>query len=134
MRNFRSQHVLKILLSGLVFVMIGSILVMAWVPPVSRDALTHHLAVPKLYVKHGGMYEIPSIAYSYYPGNLDILYLVPLLYGNDILPKLIHFAFALLTAWLIFAHLKRRPSWIRIAPWPGGEFPLLPDRNTIIQN
>jgi 4-amino-4-deoxy-L-arabinose transferase-like glycosyltransferase len=108
MRFFSNQHILKFFLGGLVFVMVGSILVMAWVPPVSRDALTHHLAVPKLYVKQGGMYEIPSIAYSYYPGNLDLLYLVPLLYGNDILPKLIHFAFALLTAWLIFAHLKRR--------------------------
>jgi 4-amino-4-deoxy-L-arabinose transferase-like glycosyltransferase len=99
---------MKFLLSGLVVVLIGAVLVMDWVPPVSRDALTHHLAVPKLYVKHGGMVEIPSLAFSYYPMNLDLLYIVPLIFGNDIFPKYIHFAFALLTAGLIFGYLKPR--------------------------
>ena len=88
--------------------LIGCILVLDWVPPISRDALTHHLAVPKLYVKHGGMYEIPALAFSYYPGNLDLMYAVPLFFGNDVIPKYIHFAFALLTAGLIFSYLKRR--------------------------
>ena len=69
---------------------------MAAVPPVSRDALTHHLAVPKLYLHYGGMVEIPAIVFSYYPMNLDLLYLLPLYFGNDILPKFIHFTFALL--------------------------------------
>jgi hypothetical protein len=78
------------------------------VPPVSRDALTHHLALPKLYLNHGGMYEIPSLKFSYYPMNIDFLYIIPLYFGNDIVPKYIHFAFALLTAWLIFSYLKIR--------------------------
>ena len=84
--------------------------VMAVVPPVSRDALTHHLAVPKLYLQHGGMVEIPAIEFSYYPMNLDLLYLLPLYFGNDILPKFIHFAFALATAGLIFGYLRRRTT------------------------
>ncbi|MDZ7597857.1 MAG: glycosyltransferase family 39 protein [Desulfobacterales bacterium] len=84
--------------------------VMAVVPPVSRDALTHHLAVPKLYLQHGGMVEIPAIEFSYYPMNLDLLYLLPLFFGNDILPKFIHFAFALATAGLIFGYLRRRTT------------------------
>jgi len=105
---FSRQHSIKLLLSALVIALIGCILVLDWVPPISRDALTHHLAVPKLYVKHGGMYEIPALAFSYYPMNLDLLYTVPLLFGNDILPKYIHFAFALLAAGLIFAYLRRR--------------------------
>ena len=71
-----------------------AILVLASVPPVDRDALTHHLAVPKLYLKHGGIYAIPAIPFSYYPMNLDLLYLIPLYFGNDIIPKYIHFAFA----------------------------------------
>ncbi|MFH1932413.1 MAG: glycosyltransferase family 39 protein [Pseudomonadota bacterium] len=74
----------------------------------SKDALTHHLAIPKLYLQHGGIYEIPFAEFSYYPMNLDLLYLVPLYFGNDIIPKFIHFSFALLTAWLIFNYLKRR--------------------------
>jgi hypothetical protein len=82
------------------------------VPPVSRDALTHHLALPKLYLNHGGMYEIPSLKFSYYPMNIDFLYIIPLYFGNDIVPKYIHFAFALLTAWIIFNYLKIRINTI----------------------
>ena len=108
MKYFSRQHAIKFLLISLVVVLIGSVLVMDWVPPTSRDALTHHLAIPKLYVKHGSMVEIPALAFSYYPMNLDLLYTVSLIFGNDILPKYIHFAFALLTAVLIFGYLKRR--------------------------
>jgi len=108
MRYFSRQHAIKYLLSSLVVVLIGAVLMMDGVPPISRDALTHHLAVPKLYVKHGGMVEIPSLAFSYYPMNLDLLYTLPLIFGNDIAPKYVHFAFALLTAGLIFGYLKRR--------------------------
>ncbi len=82
--------------------------ILAAVPPVSRDALTHHLAVPKLYLQHGGIYEIPSIVFSYYPMNVDLLYLLPLALGNDIAPNYIHFGFALLTAWFVFRYLKRK--------------------------
>ena len=88
--------------------LVGSIILLSWVPPVSRDALTHHLAVPKLYLQNGGIYEIPSIVFSYYPMNLDLLYVIPLYFGNDIAPKLIHFLFALLTAWLIYSYLAKR--------------------------
>jgi hypothetical protein len=92
------------------FVLISSIVILASVPPVSRDALTHHLAVPKLYLTHGGIYEIPFMECSYNPMNLDLLYLLAMYDGNDIIPKFIHFSFALLTALLIFNYLKRRSS------------------------
>ncbi len=88
--------------------LVVSICVLAWVPPVSRDALVHHLAVPKLWIKHGGIYEIPDLLFSYYPMNLDLLYMIPLYFGNDILPKYFHFAFALATSWLIFSYLIKR--------------------------
>ena len=50
--------------------------------------------------------------FSYYPMNLDLIYLIPLYFGNDIVPKFIHFSFALLTAWLIFSYIKRRINTI----------------------
>ena len=101
---------LLILVISILIIAVG---ILCWVPPVSRDALTHHLAVPKLYLQHGGVYEIPSIDFSYYPMNLDFLYIIPLYFGNDIIPKLIHFLFALLTAGLIYGYLKKRfgMSW-----------------------
>lgn len=92
----------------LLLVLTISIIVLSLVPPVSRDALIHHLALPKLYLKNGGIFEIPFMNFSYYPMNLDLLYVIPLAFGNDIIPKLIHFSFALLTAWLIFHYLRRR--------------------------
>jgi len=91
-------------------VIIISIIVLSLVPPVSRDALTHHLAVPKLYLQQGGIHEIPSLSFSYFPMNLDLLYIIPLYFGNDITPKLIHFCFALLTGWLIFGFLRPRTN------------------------
>ena len=101
---------IKVSLVGLLVILMVCIVFLACVPPVSRDALVHHLAVPKLYLKHGGMYEMPSMIFSYYPMNLDLLYLVPMYFGNDIVPKFIHFSFALLAAWLIYQYLKRRTS------------------------
>ena len=105
---FKKSPNLIYILAGLLTLLIASIIILSWVPPVSRDALTHHLAVPKLYLKHGGMYEIPSIGFSYYPMNLDLLYMVPLYFGNDIIPKFIHFMFALLTGWLIYSYVRKR--------------------------
>ena len=85
-----------------------SIFLMASVPPVDRDALTQHLAVPKLYVQHGGIYELPDIITSYYPELLDLIYCIPLMFNNDIFPKYIHFAFALFTALILFNYTKEK--------------------------
>jgi hypothetical protein len=104
----RVNYFLIVVLIGLTSLLVFSIIVLSCVPPVSKDALVHHLAVPKLYLKHGGIHEIRSMVFSYYPMNLDMLYLIPLYFGNDIVPKFIHFSFALLTAWLIFYYLRRR--------------------------
>ncbi len=95
-------------LTAVLVFLIGAAILLSLVPPVGRDDLIHHLAVPKLYLSHGGIYEIPNLDFSYYPMNLDLLYLIPLYFGNDIAPKLIHYSFALLTAWLIFRYLRRR--------------------------
>jgi hypothetical protein len=88
--------------------LICSLAILCLTPPISRDALTHHLAIPKLYLAHGGIYEIPSILFSYYPMNLDLLYMIPIYFGNDTVPKFIHFAFALLTTFFIYRYLHRK--------------------------
>ena len=106
--KLQSIHWIKGTLLIFIAVVVICIVILAGVPPVSRDALIHHLAIPKLYLQHGGIYEIPYAKWSYYPMNLDLLYLIPLYFGNDIIPKYIHFAFALLTALIIFRYLKTR--------------------------
>ena len=59
-------------------------------PPISRDALIHHLAIPKLWLKHGEIYEMPWAEYSYYPMYINLIYLVGLYFKNEIAPKFIH--------------------------------------------
>jgi hypothetical protein len=85
---------------------------MAAVPPVDRDGLTHHLAIPKLYFERGGLVELPDIPFSYYPMNLDLLFMLPLAWGNDILPKYIHWAFALATGLMIFLFVRQRSDTV----------------------
>lgn len=84
---------------------VGFVALLCLVPPISRDALVHHLAVPKLYLKAGGMVELPTMDWSYYPMNLDLLYWGCLWLGIDILPKFVHFAFGLATAGLLYRYL-----------------------------
>ena len=59
-----------------------------------------------MYLANGGIYEIPSMHFSYFPMNLDMLYLLPLYFGKDIAAKYIHFSFALFTAGLLYWYLK----------------------------
>jgi hypothetical protein len=82
-------------------------------PPVSRDALIHHLAIPKLWIRHGGFIETPWADFSYFPMNVDLLYLAPLLFGNDIVPALIHLLFGWGTGYLVYRYLKDQAgrSW-----------------------
>jgi hypothetical protein len=108
MDNSFNRTGLIITLGSLLAMLVVATIILASVPPVSRDALVHHLAVPKLYLKHGGIYEIPGAQFSYYPMNLDLLYAIPLYFGNDIIAKYMHFGFALLTAYLIWGHLRKR--------------------------
>ncbi|EMS80849.1 ArnT family glycosyltransferase [Desulfotignum phosphitoxidans] len=105
-RSVRTHILFSFFLAG----PIAYVALLASVPPVDRDALTHHLFIPKLYLLHGGIYEIFHIPFSYYPMNLDLLYLIPLAFNNDIAPKFIHSAFALITAFMIFRYLSRRTS------------------------
>jgi hypothetical protein len=110
MKFFFNRNIskLNIVYTLLIAGSIVCISLLASVPPVSRDALTHHLFIPKLYLQHGGMHEIPYIPFSYYPMNIEMLYLIPLYFSNDILPKFIHFSFALATSAMIYRYLVRR--------------------------
>jgi hypothetical protein len=83
-------------------------IILNFTPPTSRDALIHHLAVPKLWIAHGGFYEIPWADYAYYPMNINLLYALSLYFNNDIVPKFIHLAFGIGTGLLIYLYLKLR--------------------------
>jgi hypothetical protein len=98
---------IKINLFLIIFLFIFVEFILALTPPVARDALIHHLAIPKLWIMHGGFYDTPWAVYSYYPMNLDLLYLIPLYFGNDIIPNFIHLGFGIGTAVIIYYYLRR---------------------------
>jgi len=108
--NQKNSNPVVFLLATLLSLLIGSLFLLNTTPPSSRDALIHHLALPKLYLQHGKIYEIPELIFSYYPGNLDLIYMGALYLGTDIVPKYIHMAFGLATAFLLFQYLKKRLS------------------------
>lgn len=95
------------MLSVLVVILVVEVL-LCLTPPVSRDALIHHLAIPKLWIRNGGFVETPWAEFSYFPMNIDLLYLIPLLFGNDTLPALIHLVFGWATGFLVYRYLREQ--------------------------
>ena len=76
-------------------------------PPTARDALIHHLALPKLWLEQGAIVETPWADYSYYPMYLQLMYLGCLALGSDTAPKFVHMAFGLGTGILLLFYAKR---------------------------
>ncbi|MFZ2418621.1 MAG: phospholipid carrier-dependent glycosyltransferase, partial [Smithellaceae bacterium] len=110
MKNLSVKHeyFVRVILLSVIFLFILLEIILALTPPVARDVLIHHLAIPKLWLIHGGFYEIPWAGFSYYPMNLSLLYLVPLYFGNDIIPNLIHLSFGVGTAILLYVYLNKK--------------------------
>lgn len=101
--NLKSKTTISLFFALVIIV----IIVMASVPPVSRDAQTHHLALPKIWLDKGILAEVSDMEFSYYPQLIDLLYLVPVAIDMDITAKYIHFIFALGIVLLIVLYIRR---------------------------
>jgi hypothetical protein len=76
-------------------------------PAVGKDALIYHLAVPKLFLKHHGLYFVPGNIFSHYPLGGEMLYVLGLALRGEVLAKGIHFIMALcilLGMWQFMRH------------------------------
>ena len=91
-----------------IFLILLSEFILNLTPPTARDALIHHLAIPKLWLKNGGFYEMPWADFSYFPMNIDLLYMIPLYLQKDFLANFIHMGFGIATALLIYRYLNKR--------------------------
>lgn len=78
-------------------------------PELAFDALWYHLTLPKLYLANHSVFFIPGglLYYSAMPKLAEMLYIAGLSFGNEILVKLIHFTFGLLTC-LVLYKLSRK--------------------------
>lgn len=97
-----------VLFAVLLAVSVFAAAVLDLVPPVARDELTHHLAVPALYLRAGRMVEIPFADQAYYPMLLTLTYTPLLAHVSEIAPKYLHLAFGLGSAALACAYLRTR--------------------------
>jgi hypothetical protein len=76
-------------------------------PVISRDALIHHMALPKLWLEHG-IWSIDTYRpYAFNPANLQVLYYLALVCHLEFLPKLIHYGFLLMTGGLIYRYVRQ---------------------------
>lgn len=99
-------NLVPVFLFGLILIFVIPVIILDLTPPIARDALIHHLALPKLWIEQGRLFHLPWADFSYYPMNIDLLYLLPLYFKNDILPQFIHLFFGLGTGFLVFLYLK----------------------------
>ena len=114
----RTQKQVAQLLVALVTIFLLVEAVMNITPPTSRDALIHHLALPKIWIQHGGIVETPWADFSYYPMHIDLLYFGCLAMGSDTAAKFIHQAFGLGTGLLLLLFVNRRLG----RPWGAMSF------------
>lgn len=79
-----------------------SLLARPLAPPQAWDELMYHLPHAQQWADTGRLQVNPWLRYPWFPYNFDLLYAAALLFGNDILPHLLHAAAGWLTAWLIY--------------------------------
>lgn len=75
-------------------------------PVTSWDAVTYHLALPKVYLMNHKIFNLP-FHLSGFSANMSMLYLLGLLINGEVLANLINFLFSVLVVLLIFTFCKR---------------------------
>lgn len=90
-------------LAGILFPLI----ILVLVPTMTYDAMVYHLAVSAKYIQSHHIHYIPYICFSNYSLNMEMLFTIGLLLGNDTLAKFIHLMFGLLSGAGIFCLSKR---------------------------
>ena len=63
-------------------------LILALAPPIKIDALVYHLAIPKAYLEHHGIVNLPNNMYSFFPLLFDMVFLFAMTFGVESLPAL----------------------------------------------
>jgi len=113
-RNLKgSKKLLKenllLLLSLIFFIQAVINLIGAMGPELAFDALWYHLTLPKLYLEQHTIFYIPGglLYYSAMPKLGEMLYIVGLTFGNEILAKVIHFLFGILTSVALYKSQRR---------------------------
>ena len=106
-----SPRILTLALWALLATTLVTAIIGALTPPLNYDTLSYHLGFPLEFIRRGGIVYLPYQVYSNFPFTLQMLYLLSLLLrgamGGDILAKLIHLSFGLLTVAATYSFARR---------------------------
>ncbi|MBI4778292.1 glycosyltransferase family 39 protein [Candidatus Desantisbacteria bacterium] len=113
--NLPAKAEFILLIAGILF----PLLILVLVPTMTYDAMVYHLAVPAKYIQAHCIHYIPYICFSNYSMNMEMLFTMGLLLGNDTLAKFIHLMFGLLSGAGIFClakrHFGQETAWFSLA-------------------
>ncbi|MBU0494938.1 MAG: glycosyltransferase family 39 protein [Chloroflexi bacterium] len=113
----RSSHVPLILLFPIAFILVFGLL-QALAPLADYDGLVVHVEAPKQFIARGRFFPLPEISPANYPLNVEMLYAIGVLLGTDVFPKVLHFAFGLLSTLALYALGRRfftvRSTWLGV--------------------
>ncbi len=84
-------------------------LLLALAPPLSFDALLYHLEGPKLYIQAHRIFAFDNLA-LYFPSLVETLFTWGMLLKGDVVAKLIHYLFGLLTGAAMYILASKRFS------------------------
>ncbi len=108
-RGFQGFNVL------ILTVLVVLALILALAPPVKTDALVYHLAIPKAYLEHHGIVNLPNNLYSFFPLLFEMVFLFAMTFGVESLPALcgLGMAFLLLMGLGVYfrQYLSPRLAW-----------------------
>ena len=95
--NFKSKKIRPYVVLFFIIALIN--LIGALGPELSFDALWYHLTLPKIYLENHSVFYIPGglLYYSVMPKLTEMIYISALAFNGEILAKLIHFSFGILT-------------------------------------
>lgn len=100
--NFKNKKIRPLL--ALLGVLAAVNLIGVLGPELSFDALWYHLTIPKIFIEEGGVFYINGglFYYSVMPKLAEMLFIPGLMFGNEIIPKLIQWSFGILTSIAIY--------------------------------
>jgi hypothetical protein len=86
---------------------VGLAFVRALLPPISYDALLYHLRLPELWLHYGTLFQPQKEAPFFFPVLVEAIFTPAFQFGTPSAPQLIHWAFLLLLAGLMWQFTRR---------------------------
>jgi len=113
-RHAGLKNLAQSFLALLAFLSIG----LAMAPAFATDALVYHLAVPKVFLHAEGLVNLPDNIYSFFPQQIEMLYLFALALGTESLAQLtgLGIVFLLLLALWHYSSKKMEDSYAWLTP------------------